>query len=266
VALHHAHLTLARKGFYTVIGPNGAGKTTLLTAINGLGTMVQGSVTVFGTPLTLQTMLRIRRTIGYVPQQSALDPRLPFSVFDAAALGVYAAAGTGHRFTRALRTRVRRALEITGMSSFARRPIGHLSGGERQKVAIARALAQQPSVLLLDEPTANLDPQAQHELMRIIAQVYRDTGCTVVLVTHAINHIPRICTHAVFIKAGSITRVGAFSDLCTERALSDLYDFPMSVLDEDGILYAHPHAPGSLNTRDTHSGAPREFVSQEDGS
>ncbi len=243
VALREVSIRIEHHGFYTVIGPNGAGKTTLLTAINGLGRIVSGTVTFFGIPLNRRTVNQIRRSIGYVPQQSTIDPRLPFVVHDAVVMGLYAAAGMCRPVTAQQRKAADRALEMVGMTSFRERPIGHLSGGERQKVAIARALVQNPSVLLLDEPTANLDPYAQHELMRIISDVYASTECTVMLVTHALNHIPRICTHAVFVKSGRITRTGPFKDLCTDDALTRLYDFPMTVIEEDGIYYAHPHAP-----------------------
>ncbi|MBE0432803.1 metal ABC transporter ATP-binding protein [candidate division WOR-3 bacterium] len=209
-----------------VVGPNGAGKTTLLTLINGLGRLQHGAVTILGERITWRNINSIRSNIGYVPQHLSIDPRMPVSVYDVVVLGRYPRIGLfrnpaaeDHRIARAICERV-------GISDLMSKPVGHLSGGESQKVSLARALAQQPHILLLDEPTANLDMRARKEIMDVIEDVYRKDAITVLFVTHVLSHLPGVCSDAVLLKHGRIVAQGSVSRVLSKERLSDVYEYP----------------------------------------
>jgi ABC-type cobalamin/Fe3+-siderophores transport system ATPase subunit len=240
IALHAISLTLPRGSFCTVIGPNGAGKTTLLTLVNGLGTLTSGGVWVEGIALNRRTLRAIRLQCGYMPQHSTPDARLPISVGECIAMGRYGRRGLFRRLDKNDRMQIARIAELTGLEGLLSRPIGQVSGGERQKAALARALVQQPSIVLLDEPTANLDPRARVELMRIVEQYHHSSGCTVLMVTHALDQVPACSDYGVLIKQGHIVAAGALDAVCTAPALSALYDFPMMVQRRGTQLSAQP--------------------------
>ena len=189
VALRRISLTMDEGTFVAVIGPNGAGKTTLLTLINGLGRILSGTVKVFGEGFTSRNASRIRKEIGYVPQSLAIDPRSPISVRDVVRIGRLGTVGLFRQPGPIDHQIVDSAMDLVGIGALAERPIGHLSGGEQQKVAIARALAHQPRIMLLDEPTANLDLKSRMEIMHLIDNIYRGNNLTVVFVTHILSHI-----------------------------------------------------------------------------
>jgi ABC-type cobalamin/Fe3+-siderophores transport system ATPase subunit len=125
-------------------------------------------------------------------------------------------------------------LELVGMSHLAKRPIGHLSGGEQQRVAIARALAQEPEMLLLDEPTASLDWRAQRELLELIREIHEAQNLTTLFVTHDLNALPQICDRVVLMKEGKIWQQGIPEQVLKQDILSQLYDAPISIQVHDG--------------------------------
>lgn len=234
VALRGVSLEVRQGGFVGVIGPNGAGKTTLLTLINGLGRLVRGRVSVLGQPLTPTNARSIRTSVGYVAQVQNIDPRMPISVREVVMIGRYGRLGLLRRPGRADWAIVDRMLELVGMGHLARRPIGHLSGGEQQRVSIARALAQEPQVFLLDEPTASLDLHAQREIPELVWRVHTAEHLTTLYVTHDLNTLPRECHRVVLMKEGRIWREGSLDDLMTEPVLSELYGEPLSVVKQNG--------------------------------
>ncbi len=123
-------------------------------------------------------------------------------------------------------------LELVGMTHLARRPIGHLSGGEQQRVAIARCLAQEPELLLLDEPTASLDWKAQGEILELVKQIHRLRHLTTLFVTHDLSALPVACDRVVLMKAGLIWSEGSPQELLTDDNLSRLYDMPISAVEK----------------------------------
>ena len=167
VALQGVSLKVRKGEFIGIIGPNGAGKTTLLTVINGLGKLVRGQALVLVLPVNVRIGIKLRKRIGYVAQVENIDPRLPINVRETVMVGRYGRLGLLHRPTQAQWEDVDRVLDMVGMAHLSQRPIGHLSGGEYQRAAIARALVQQPEIFLLDEPTASIDPQAQREILSL---------------------------------------------------------------------------------------------------
>jgi ABC-type cobalamin/Fe3+-siderophores transport system ATPase subunit len=223
IALREVSLEVEDADFLAVIGPNGAGKTTILTTINGLGRIIYGNVRIFGERLTRWNADRIRQSIGYVPQSLSIDPRSPISVLDVVMMGRAGRIGLLRRPSQKDIDIVQSAMERVGIYQLAGRPIGHLSGGERQKVSLARALAQEPKVLLLDEPTSNLDPRAQEEIIGLVDTVYREKKLVIIFVTHILSHIPPSCKGAVLMKEGRIIWSGDIKEAIREEFLSKLY-------------------------------------------
>jgi len=224
VALQGVSLEVNKGDFLGIIGPNGAGKTTLLTVINGLGRLVHGEAWVLGSRVDGTNRTALRKRIGYVAQVQKIDPRLPISVRETVMVGCYGRLGLFRRPTRAQWESVDNVLEMVGIAHLARRPIGHLSGGEYQKAAIARALVQQPEIFLLDEPTASIDPQAQREIMNLIPLIHREYHTTTLLVTHDLKQLPAICNRLILMKEGKIWRQGNPESMLAEGVLSELYD------------------------------------------
>jgi ABC-type Mn2+/Zn2+ transport system ATPase subunit len=226
VALQGVSLKVAKGEFLGIIGPNGAGKTTLLTVINGLGRLVHGEARVLGSRVNGTNRTALRKRIGYVAQVQNIDPRLPINVRETVMVGCYGRLGLLRRPTRAQWERVDNVLETVGIAHLSRRPIGHLSGGEYQKAAIARALVQQPEIFLLDEPTASIDPQAQREIMSLLQLIHKEYRITTLLVTHDLRQLPAVCDRLILMKAGKIWREGAPESMLREDLLNELYGAP----------------------------------------
>ena len=238
VALNDISLNVADGEFIGVIGPNGAGKTTLLTLINGLCTPVSGSVTVLGRPVVVGRH-ELRRQVGYIAQVGTIDPLIPMNVREVTMVGRYGVLGILHRpAVRDWRV-VDEALELVGMTRLAGRPIGQLSGGEQQRVAIARCLAQEPRIFLLDEPTASLDWKAQVEILELVKRIHDARRLTTLFVTHDLDALPHTCDRVVLMKGGRIIADGTPDRLISTESLSLLYDLPVSVVEE-----RRPHIHG----------------------
>ncbi len=223
VALRDVTLDIARGDFCGVIGPNGAGKTTLLTIINCLGRIIAGRVSVLGEPATGTSSTKLRRRIGYVAQQERVDPRAPISCFEAVLVGRSGRAGLLKRLSREDFEQARAMMELTRTSHLAARPVGQLSGGEARKIALARALVQEPEILLLDEPTSNLDPRAVRELSELVVGAYRRFNLTVVMVTHHLDHLPPVANRIIMVKNGRVTYSGDRAALADARLIADLF-------------------------------------------
>ncbi|MBM3316005.1 ABC transporter ATP-binding protein, partial [candidate division WOR-3 bacterium] len=208
LALHDVSLELHRGDFLGIIGPNGAGKTTLLTVMNGLGRIRGGTVRVFDRPAGPADFGRLRRRIGYVPQHLDVDPRAPVSCFESVLIGRYGRLGLLRRPGEEDRRSVEELLQLTGTAHLKDRPVGRVSGGEARKLALARALVQEPELLLLDEPTANLDTRAVREILDLITGVYRRLGLTVAMVTHQLDHLPGACNRVVLMKQTRVLFAG----------------------------------------------------------
>ncbi|MDI6840779.1 MAG: ABC transporter ATP-binding protein [bacterium] len=240
VALKSISLDIKKGTFISVIGPNGAGKTTLLTAINGLGKILSGTVKIFGRAITPYNVSYIRKKIGYMPQKLAIDPRFPISVEDTIKIGRFGRVGIFRKLSYRDKEIVQSAMKVAGIENLAKRPIGHLSGGEGQKVALARVLAQEPEIMLLDEPTANLDPKSQSEIINVLDKIYEKQKITIIFVTHILSHIPSSCKEAVLMKKGSIIWNGEVG-MINKELLSNLYDYPVTnVVDAGQEIRIYP--------------------------
>ncbi len=239
VALKDISLDIDGGAFVSVIGPNGAGKTTLLTIVNGLGKILSGSVQVFGETLTRINARRIREDIGYVPQHVNIDIRSPVSVHEAVCIGRYGKKGLLGKWTENDENMVRDALKTVGIAHLAAKPIGHLSGGEHQKVSIARAIAQEPKIILLDEPTSNLDPKSQNDILQLIERIYGERKFTIVFVTHILSHIPECCSQVVLMKKGRVIYKGGSDEAFREDRLADLYECSLQISKINGKRHFH---------------------------
>jgi zinc transport system ATP-binding protein len=190
VVLHDVRLEVERYAFASVVGPNGGGKSTLLKLILGLLRPREGTVEVLG-----RSPAEARPRVGYLPQHADLDPRFPVTVLDVALTGRLQGRHPLGPFRRADRDRAVEALASVGADSLARRPFGELSGGQRQRVLIARALAAEPELLLLDEPAANLDPAVQEDLYDLLAGLTE--RMTVLVVSHDVGFVSKHVDRAI---------------------------------------------------------------------
>ncbi len=180
--LEGINLSIEQNDFLGIIGPNGGGKTTLLKVILGLITPSHGRISVLGKPPQ-----RSRSSIGYVPQHSLFDRDFPITVWDVALMGRYGQTGIFRRYNNDDRTTVQQALRTVGMLDHKGQQMGKLSGGEQQRVLIARALVSEPRLLLLDEPTASVDSTMQTEFYEILDRLKQQMA--IVLVSHDISAV-----------------------------------------------------------------------------
>ena len=228
IALRGVSLEVEVGEFVGIIGPNGAGKTTLLTIVNGMGRLLSGRVRVLGHYLTAGNGHALRKKVGYVAQAQNIDPRMPMNVREVVMIGRYGLLGLLGRPGRHDWQVVDEMLNLVGMSHLARRPIGHLSGGEQQRVAIARCLAQEPELFLLDEPTASLDWKAQTDILELVKRIHQSRHLTTLFVTHDLGCLPVACDRVVLMKTGLICGEGSPGKMLTDENLSQLYDMPIS--------------------------------------
>jgi zinc/manganese transport system ATP-binding protein len=244
-------VTVEQGQFAAVLGPNGSGKSTLIKAILGLVPLRSGELTVLGRPAG-----RANDEIGYLPQRRSFDAGLPVRGIDLVRLGV-----DGGRWGLPLpwprtrrrsdeRARVDEMIELVGAASYARRPIGQLSGGEQQRLLIAQALVQRPRLLLLDEPLDSLDLPNQASVASLVADICR-TGVAVMLVAHDVNPILPYLDRVVYLGHGGAVE-GTPQQAITGDRLSDLYGTPIEVLrTSDGrlVVVGQPEAPAHHHDR-----------------
>lgn len=205
--LHSVDLSVRYGEMIALVGPNGAGKTTLLEAVNGLLPLTAGEARVFGQRMTPRRH-DLRREIAYLPQDLFFPPETPFLTVDVVHSSRFGRLGA-FRFPSAADQRiVNDALAAVGMREAAKRPVGRLSGGQQRKVLLARALTQQARLLLLDEPTVNLDPRAKDEVCQLVLKVRRELGATALIVTHEADMLLQEADRVVKIVEGRLANGG----------------------------------------------------------
>ncbi|GAB2937345.1 ABC transporter ATP-binding protein [Micromonospora polyrhachis] len=211
-ALHGVDLTVPRGGRVALLGPNGAGKTTLVLHLNGILVPTEGTITVGGLAVDRDRarLAEIRRRVGIVFQDPDDQLFLPTVAEDVA----FGPANLGLRGAE-LATRVDEALAAVGMTEHRDRAPHHLSFGQRRRVAVATVLAMHPEILVLDEPSSNLDPAARREL----AEILRGLPVTLLMVTHDLPYALELCDRAVILDRGRIVADGATIDLLVDEAL-----------------------------------------------
>lgn len=222
----------ARPGeIMAIIGPNGAGKSTLIRALNGTLGASRGEILLDGTPLAAFARRAIARRIAVVAQEA--DLRFPVTVMEFVLGGRYAwSSAWGWENQRDVEI-ARRILQETELESFAARPMNELSGGERQRAVLARALATEALVLLLDEPTANLDLAHQAMMLKLVRARCDDCAGAAVVVTHDVNLAAEFADRVLLLKSGREIASGAPSVVLTPELLRTVFDLEV-------LVDAHP--------------------------
>jgi zinc transport system ATP-binding protein len=224
--LEDINLTVYERDYVGLMGPNGGGKTTLIKVILGLLTPSQGEVRLFGEDVRVG-----RRFVGYVPQRVDMDSEFPINVWDVALMGRLGSRRALRRYTREDERIVAQALEDAEVLNLRDRPIGELSGGQRQRVYIARALASEPRILLLDEPTTSVDPQGRTHIYKVLRQL--NERITIVLISHDISVV------SSYVKTvGCLNRRLFYhgGDQLTDEMMAAAYQCPV-----DLIAHGLPH-------------------------
>lgn len=207
ITLRDITLSIPAGQIVGISGPNGSGKTTLLKVIQGLLPISSGSASVLGLDLVAKNHREIRRRTACVFQALTVDPRMPISAREVVMMGRYGRIGLFRNPGQSDEKAVEWALKLVDAARLADRPFGQLSGGEQQRINLARALAQEPSLLLLDEPTTYLDSDSQHRVRDTVETVHSKTGLTTIVVSHDANMLSQLCQHIIVMKRGSVANV-----------------------------------------------------------
>ena len=223
--LRDVDLDIAPGEFLGIVGPSGCGKSTLLKAFAGLMPARRGAVSVFGEALTRQSA---HRHISFVPQTSSVNPAVPMTALEAVMLGLAGRSARRPSFSRSEQRRAHELLDQLGLDGFARRQVADLSGGQLQRVLIARALITDPEIVLMDEPTSGLDLKRLREVL-LMARDLQRAGTTIVLTTHDLNwvavHLPRV----IFLD-GTVVADGRPNDVVTTELMDEVYGAPARVV------------------------------------
>jgi zinc/manganese transport system ATP-binding protein len=200
-AIYDVTLTIDSDEFVCIVGPNGAGKTTLLETVNGLLPATRGTVRVFQQSINSNgTSLRAR--IGYTPQGFSVDPGTPFLVRQVVMMGRYGRVGLLRSPSSEDAQVVDDAIELMGIKDLIDRPVGKLSGGQLQKVLLARAIAKDPDLLLLDECFSNLDPKSKMKTLQILEFLHEERGLPILVVTHSFLPLLDVCDRVIGLRDG----------------------------------------------------------------
>ncbi len=226
--LSHVGFTAQSGECVGILGNNGAGKSTLITCINCIRTPDSGSVLIDGKAVGNMSRRELARSVAYVAQKNEMSQT---TVFDCVLLGrkPYIRWAVGEEDLRLCTAMIHRV----GLEALELRSLDELSGGELQKVMLARALVQRPKVLLLDEPTSNLDPRNQYEMMELVREVAREQHITVLIVIHDLNLALRYCDRFFFLKDGSGYRYGGL-EVVDQHTIESVYGVCAKVMDVGG--------------------------------
>jgi manganese/zinc/iron transport system ATP- binding protein len=215
-----------------VVGPNGAGKSTLLKSILNLVPRMSGEITIFGKPLRA-----VRGGVGYVPQRESVDWDFPISAFEVVLMGRYGKLGWIRRPSKADTQEALRCLELVGMQDFGKRQISQLSGGQQQRIFLARALAQNASLYLMDEPFAGVDAATEQAIFAVLQQLRSDQK-TIVAVHHDLQSVTQYFDWTVLLNVHLIA-AGPTSEVFTSQNLQATYGGRLTILDRVGEALRH---------------------------
>jgi zinc transport system ATP-binding protein len=199
--LHDVDLVVEPGEFVAVAGPNGGGKTTLLRIMLGVERPVRGEALLWGEPASRSSR---RSRIAYLPQRTQLGVDAPATVRELVTAGTVPSRGLLRPLRPTDRAAVDEAVERVGLSAVASRPLATLSGGQQQRAAIAKAIAARPELLVLDEPTAGVDADAQESLAILLARLHRDLGVTIVFVSHEFGAVERFVERLVLVRGAVV--------------------------------------------------------------
>ncbi|MCF8094651.1 MAG: ABC transporter ATP-binding protein [Desulfobacteraceae bacterium] len=225
--LREVSFSVQRGECFIIIGPNGSGKTTLMKILTGLHRADSGRIFIDGSEVGDYKRSELARKMAFVPQQVPMD--FPFLVKDVVLFGRSPHLGTFGLESAGDRALARRAMEFTEVDNLAERRIDQLSGGERQRVFIARAICQEPEIMLLDEPTAALDIAHQLKVMDLMEKMKLEKQITVVMVSHDVNLAAMYSDTLLLINHGRIVQAGPPAKVLTYGTLEKAYDCPLLV-------------------------------------
>ena len=234
--LHDLDLTAPRGAVLGLLGPNGSGKSTLIKTIARIIRPTAGELRWDDTDLTNLSRRDLARLVAYVPQ--SIDVSFSLTVREAVLLG--RTPHFGARPRRADWDRVDEAIRQLGLTELADRHTAELSGGQAQRVLIARALAQEPQILLLDEPTSALDLRYQLQTLHLAQQIAVERGIAVVLSIHDLNHAARFCDQVAFLLDGALIRHGRPADIYSGRLIEQVYGVDVDLSTYQGFAEIHP--------------------------
>ena len=223
MVLSGLNFTLRAGDYVGIVGPKGAGKTTLLHAILGTLRPQAGAITVHRKPLTF----------GYVPQAQTMNDLFPLTALDIVLMGRFRSLGLLRRPGRADRERALFALEQVGVPELAPRLFREFSGGQKQRTLMARALVSEPDVLVLDEPTNDMDVAAEHATMELVDRLHEERGLLVLMVSHLLNVVVNHVQQVVIL-GGSRFEMGPVKQIVRSETLQDLYGMPLEVVEVGG--------------------------------
>jgi len=220
-ALKDLTFSVSKGDFFIIIGPNGSGKTTLMKVMAGIFKPKTGRLKILNRTLENYTRKDLAQTMAFVPQMMPVD--FPFSVLEVVLMGRSPYMGMlGVEQEEDLKI-AEQALAFTGVEHLAHRKLDQLSGGEQQRVFVARAICQEPEIILLDEPTASLDLAHQIRLMDLMEKLKNETGITVVMVSHDVNLAAMYCDRLLLLKNGKMVCLGPPDEVLTFQTLEAAY-------------------------------------------
>jgi len=221
VILRDLTFTIEEGDYFGIVGPNGAGKTTILRAILGVLKPLAGRV-------QFQSRTGEPLRIGYVPQRDTIDDVLPYTVDEVVMMGRYRTLGMFRHPSATDRSAVAKSLDHVGLGDLAGHIFKDLSGGQKQRVLIARALAGDPTVLVLDEPTNGMDLPSRYSILDLTRRLHDQDGLTVIIVSHLLDDVANHASRIAIVEQ-SFFQVGTVREVLTGRNLSDLYGLPVGV-------------------------------------
>ena len=219
-ALQNVNVDIYQGDYIGIFGPNGSGKTTFLKTIIGLIEPNSGRVKVLGS----ENIRKVRSNVGYVPQNISVKRTFPATVLEVVEMGLFGKIG----FMRPLRTddkkQAEEAIHMVHLEAYKNRPIGHLSGGELQKVMVARALASKPKILLLDEPTSALDFMMVQDLMKLLIELNNKLNITIIAINHHLDLLQPYCTRLLLMD-GTIIYDGKPDNPEIDNIITQIFNF-----------------------------------------
>lgn len=224
--LKDVNLKIKKGSLIGIIGPNGSGKTTLIRTLMGISPLLSGV-------LYRENKLRF----GYVMQRQHLDTLYPFSVEEVVLMGRYGIAGPPKRMSKEDKKAVTKAMEFTGILEIRKQPLRKLSGGQKQRVLIARALACEPEVIVLDEPTNDMDLAGEENVLNLIKEIQKETNCAVIIVSHLLHTVLNVAEDIMFLKGDGNYLIFERDQMMQKQYLKEFYNLPVSIKKENGRYF-----------------------------
>ncbi len=235
------NVVLDKPGLTSILGPNGVGKSTFMYCINKILAPNEGSVYLNDMSVADLTYKQIAKSVAYVPQAS--NETFAMTVMDTVLMGRY--PHSGYNTSQEDLEIAANCIKMMGISDLAMRNFNELSAGQHQKVMIARGLAQEPNILMLDEPTANLDIYHQIYVMKLLRDIAREKGICVLVISHDLNIASRFSDRMIMLSKGEIVADGAPEEVITSERIEDVYGVKTEVVNVDGRPYVIFHAEES---------------------